>query len=63
MQNPTYLRNEACSNNLADLGLEKGLENLAAARKKLLAVTGCFTAFQAHWLNVHVDFPRPQRRV
>jgi hypothetical protein len=57
----TYLRNEACSNNLADFGLKKGLEHLAAVREKLLAVTGRFAAFQAQWLNVHVDFPLLQR--
>jgi hypothetical protein len=57
----TYLRNEACSNNLADFGLKKGLDHLAAVRDKLLAVTGRFAAFQAQWLNVHVDFPLLQR--
>jgi hypothetical protein len=57
----TYLRNEACSNNLADFGLKKGLDHLAAVREKLLAVTGRFAAFQAQWLNVHVEFPLLQR--
>jgi len=57
----TYLRNEACSNNLADFGLKKGLDHLAAVRDKLLEVTGRFAAFQAQWLNVHVDFPLLQR--
>jgi hypothetical protein len=57
----TYLRNEACSNNLADFGLKKGLDHLAAVREKLLAVTGRFAAFQAQWLNVHVDFLLLQR--
>jgi len=57
----TYLRNEACSNNLADFGLKKGLDHLAAVREKLLAVTGRFAASQAQWLNVHVDFPLLQR--
>ena len=57
----TYLRNEACSNNLADFGLRKSLDNLAAVREKLLAVTDRFAAFQAQWLNVHVDFPLLQR--
>jgi hypothetical protein len=57
----TYLRNEACSNNLADFGLKKGLDHLAAVREKLLAVTGRVAAFQAQWLNVHVDFPLLQR--
>src|ERR1039458_2015693 len=57
----TYLRNEACSNNLADFGLKKGLDHLAAVREKLLAVTDRFAAFQAQCLNVHVDFPLLQR--
>jgi len=57
----TYLRNEVCSNNLADFGLKKGLDHLAAVREKLLAVTGRFAALQAQWLNVHVDFPLLQR--
>ena len=57
----TYLRNEACSNNLADFGLKKGLDHLAQVREKLLAVTGRFAAFQAQWLNVHVEFPLLQR--
>jgi len=57
----TYLRNEACSNNLADFGLKKGLDHLAQVREKLLAVTDRFAAFQAQWLNVHVDFPLLQR--
>ena len=30
----TFLRNEVCSNNLADFGLKKGLSHLEAARKK-----------------------------
>jgi hypothetical protein len=57
----TYLRNEACSNNLADFGLKKGLDHLAQVREKLLAVTDRFAVFQAQWLNVHVDFPLLQR--
>ena len=57
----TFLRNEACSNNLADFGLKKGLDHLAAVREKMLAVTGRFAAFQAQWLNVHIDFPLLQR--
>jgi hypothetical protein len=52
----TYLRNEACSNNLADFGLKKGLDHLAAVRDKLLDVTNHFAAFQAQCLNVHIDF-------
>src|SRR6266852_6386834 len=57
----TYLRNEACSNNLSDFGLKKGLDHLAQVRNKLLEVTGRFAAFQAQWLNVHVEFPLLQR--
>jgi hypothetical protein len=57
----TYLRNEACSNNLADFGLKKGLDHLAKVREKLLAVTDRFAAFQAQWLNVHAEFPLLQR--
>jgi hypothetical protein len=57
----TFLRNEVCSNNLADFGLKKGLDHLAVVREKLLAVTDRFAAFQAQCLNVHVDFPLLQR--
>src|SRR5207248_5238210 len=57
----TFLRNELCSNNLADFGLKKGLEHLAAVRQKFLLITDRFAAFQAQTLNVHVDFPLLQR--
>ena len=57
----TFLRNELCSNNLSDFGLKKGLDHLDAVRQKFLAVTDRFAAFQAQWLNVHVDFPLLQR--
>jgi hypothetical protein len=57
----TFLRNEVCSNNLADFGLKKGLDHLAAVRRKFLAVTDRFAAFQAQCLNVHVEFPLLQR--
>jgi hypothetical protein len=57
----TFLRNELCSNNLADFGLKKGLEHLDAVRQKFLQITDGFTAFQAQTLNVHVDFPLLQR--
>jgi hypothetical protein len=57
----TFLRNEICSNNLADFGLKKGLDHLAAVRSKFLVITDRFAAFQAQWLNVHVDFPLLQR--
>lgn len=53
----TYLRNEVCSNNLADFGLKKSLDHLAAVRQKLLSVTDRFARFQAQCLNVHADFP------
>jgi len=57
----TYLRNKACSTNLTDFDLKKGLDHLAQVREKLLAVTDRFAVFQAQWLNVHVDFPLLQR--
>lgn len=56
-----FLRNELCANNLRDFGLRKGLDHLAAVRKKFLAITDRFAGFQAQWLNVHVDFPLLQR--
>jgi hypothetical protein len=57
----TFLRNELCSNNLADFGLKKGLQHLDAVRQKFLQITDRFAAFQAQTLNVHVDFPLLQR--
>jgi hypothetical protein len=53
----TFLRNEVCSNNLADFGLKRNLNHLAAVREKLLAVTDPFATLQAQCVNVHVDFP------
>jgi hypothetical protein len=57
----TFLRNELCSNNLSDIGLKKGLDRLLAVRQKFVEITDRFASFQAHWLNVHVDFPLLQR--
>ncbi|HEX8010363.1 MAG TPA: hypothetical protein VF814_05440, partial [Casimicrobiaceae bacterium] len=57
----TFLRNEVCSNNLADFGLRKGLEHPGDVREKFLAITEHFTTFQARCLNAHVDFPLLQR--
>ena len=57
----TFLRNELVSNNLADFRLKKGLDNLDAVRERFQTITGRFAAFQAQWLNVHVDFPLLQR--
>ena len=57
----TFLRNELCSNNLKDFGLNKGLDNLEAVREKFQAITSRFAGYQAQWLNVHVDFPLLQR--
>ncbi len=57
----TFLRNEICSNNLTDFRLKKGLDHLPAVREAFLAITDRFAAFQAQWLNVHVDFPLLQR--
>jgi hypothetical protein len=57
----TFLRLEVLSNQLKDFGLKKSLDNLAAVRQKLAAVTDGFAAFEAEALNVHVDFPLFQR--
>ena len=57
----TFLRLEVCVNRLKDLGLNKGLENLNALRRKLAAVTDRMAGFEAELLNVHVDFPLFQR--
>lgn len=57
----TFLRNELCSNNLSDFGLKKGLDHLLAVKQRFLQITDRFAYFQAHWLNVHVDFPLLQR--
>jgi hypothetical protein len=57
----TFLRNELCSNNLKDFGLNKGLDNLGAVRETFKVITSRFAGFQAQWLNVHVDFPLLQR--
>ena len=56
-----FLRNEVCSNNLADFGLRKSLEHLADVRDRFLAITERFATFQARCLNAHVDFPLLQR--
>ncbi len=57
----TFLRVEVCVNRMKDLGLNKGLENLAALRQKLIGVTDRFAGFQAQSLNVHVEFPLFQK--
>lgn len=57
----TFLRNEVCSNNLADFRLKKGLDHLPAVRSHFLAILDRFTDWQAQALNVHVDFPLFQR--
>src|ERR1700694_4391158 len=57
----TFMRVEVCVNRMKDLGLNKGLKNLEALRRKLVAVTDRFTGFQALSLNVHADFPLFQR--
>jgi hypothetical protein len=56
-----FLRNELCSNNLRDFGLNKGLDHLDAVRKRFQTITDRFAGFQAQCLNVHVDFPLLQR--
>ena len=57
----TFFRVEICVNQLKDLGLNKGLENLDALRKKLVAATDRLAGFQGELLDVHVDFPLFQR--
>jgi hypothetical protein len=57
----TFLRLEICVNRLKDLGLNKGLENLDALRRKLVAATDRMAGCEAELLNVHVDFPLFQR--
>jgi hypothetical protein len=57
----TLLRVEVCVNRMKDLGLNKGLENLGALRKRLTGITDRFAGFEAQSLNVHVDFPLFQR--
>src|SRR5215470_7991002 len=57
----TLLRNELVSNTLADFHLKKGLDHLDAVRERFQTITARFAAFQAQWLNVHVDFPLLQR--
>jgi hypothetical protein len=56
-----FLRDEVCSNNLADFRLKKGLDHLPAVRTHFLAILERFTNWQAQALNVHVDFPFFQR--
>ena len=57
----TFLRIEVCVNRLKDLGLNKGLEQLPALRKKLIAITDRLAGVEADLLNVHVDFPLFER--
>ena len=57
----TFLRVELCVNQLSDLGLNKGLENLKRLRKIMSSATDRFANFEAQALNVHVDFPLFQR--
>jgi len=53
----TFLRVEVCVNRLKDLGLNKGLDQLAPLRQTLMAITDRLAGFHAELLNVHVDFP------
>jgi hypothetical protein len=57
----TFLRVEVCVNRMKDPGLNKGLKNLEALRRKLVPVTDRFAGFEAQSLNVRVDFPLFQR--
>jgi hypothetical protein len=53
----TFLRIEVCVNRMKDLGLNKGLEQLPALRRKLIDITDRLAGVEADLLNVHVDFP------
>lgn len=57
----TFLRQEICSNNLADFRLKKGRDHLLVARQRFLEILDRFSTFQAQALNVPVDFPLLQR--
>jgi hypothetical protein len=57
----TFLRLEICVNRLKDLDLNKGLDNLGALRKELVAATDRLAGFQSELLDVHVSFPLFQR--
>jgi len=56
-----FLRQEVCSNNLADFKLKKGLDSLPQAVDKLADITDRFASFQAECLNVDFDFPLLQK--
>jgi hypothetical protein len=57
----TFLRIEVCVNRMKDLGLNKGLEQLPALRRKLIDITDRLAGVEADLLNVHVDFPMFER--
>jgi hypothetical protein len=57
----TFLRIEVCVNRLQDLGLKKGLDQLPALRRELVAITDRLAGVEADLLNVHVDFPLFER--
>jgi DNA-binding PadR family transcriptional regulator len=56
-----FLRNELCSNNLADFRLKKGLDHLDDVRRRFQEITDRFAGFQAQWLNLHADFSLLER--
>ena len=55
------MRNELCSNNLYDFGLNKGLDHLDEVCHGFQTIISRFVGFQTQWLNVHTDFPLLQR--
>jgi len=57
----TFLRNEICSNNLRDLGLKKGHDNLKAVRQRFQIITDRFAGLQAETFNIHADFSLLER--
>jgi hypothetical protein len=53
----TFLRNEVCSNNLADFGLKKGLDHLAAVRQKFPRRHGSIRRFPVSMPECPCRFP------
>ena len=57
----TFLRMEVCSNNLPDLRLKKGLQNLPQVREVSLEILDRFANLQINALDAHFDFPFLQK--
>jgi hypothetical protein len=57
----TFLRMEVCCNNLPDLRLKKGLQNLPQVREVSLEILDRFAGLQVRSLDAHFDFPFLQK--